>query len=170
MHARDIALRRRRRVATCLFVALLFCAAITILWIVSTRRHITCYMGPLRVGFCAGGTYVYINRPFTVTDTPAGTETCFVMTLRVPKSERKWIPSVPWKYARHASFDEYRCALGVLFLPFAAIALRSVRNLRRLRRRGVQCIVCGYALTGNVSGVCPECGTPFRDKHEMRLE
>ncbi len=32
------------------------------------------------------------------------------------------------------------------------------RRRRLLRERGL-CPVCGYELTGNVSGVCPECGT-----------
>jgi hypothetical protein len=31
----------------------------------------------------------------------------------------------------------------------------------RRQLRG-QCPACGYDLTGNVSGVCPECGTPAR--------
>jgi len=30
--------------------------------------------------------------------------------------------------------------------------------IRRRRRRGGQCLHCGYDLHGNVSGVCPECG------------
>lgn len=33
-------------------------------------------------------------------------------------------------------------------------------GLRHRRRRRNQCLRCGYDLTGNVSGVCPECGTP----------
>ena len=35
------------------------------------------------------------------------------------------------------------------------------RNLRlELTKRGLPtCLACGYDLTGNVSGVCPECGT-----------
>jgi hypothetical protein len=28
------------------------------------------------------------------------------------------------------------------------------------RRRYALCVQCGYSLTGNTSGVCPECGTP----------
>jgi len=32
------------------------------------------------------------------------------------------------------------------------------QHAERCRREGV-CISCGYSLTGNVSGVCPECGT-----------
>ncbi|HEY3243575.1 MAG TPA: hypothetical protein VGM03_09510 [Phycisphaerae bacterium] len=37
------------------------------------------------------------------------------------------------------------------------------RPLRRYRRRvHGQCPSCGYDLTGNVSGVCPECGAPAK--------
>lgn len=32
---------------------------------------------------------------------------------------------------------------------------------RRRRARSGLCVVCGYNLRGNLSGVCPECGTPF---------
>jgi hypothetical protein len=44
-------------------------------------------------------------------------------------------------------------AIGVAVLTLLA---------RRLRRRAEagHCPACGYDLTGNVSGVCPECGTP----------
>jgi hypothetical protein len=37
------------------------------------------------------------------------------------------------------------------------------RNLRRrLNERGLPtCIPCGYDLTGNVSGICPECGSAW---------
>ena len=44
-------------------------------------------------------------------------------------------------------------------LTFAgATAWRSARAWRR-RRRG-KCVACGYELTGNTSGICPECGEP----------
>ena len=37
--------------------------------------------------------------------------------------------------------------------------LAKERSLRRqVRRANGQCQDCGYDLTGNVSGVCPECG------------
>ena len=38
---------------------------------------------------------------------------------------------------------------------FLYLAVRAVRRTRR----GL-CASCGYDLTGNVSGTCPECGTP----------
>ena len=46
----------------------------------------------------------------------------------------------------------------VLFsiLPLAAL-LASAR--RRTRKRAGMCVQCGYNLTANVSGLCPECGT-----------
>ncbi len=41
------------------------------------------------------------------------------------------------------------------------IRRRMARNMRaELLKRGKPiCLSCGYDLTGNVSGVCPECGT-----------
>ena len=37
---------------------------------------------------------------------------------------------------------------------------RVVALVRSLRRSPLDCQHCGYSLAGNVSGVCPECGTP----------
>jgi hypothetical protein len=36
--------------------------------------------------------------------------------------------------------------------------LRVHRRRRRKRERSGRCAACGYDLTGNVSGICPECG------------
>ena len=62
-------------------------------------------------------------------------------------------------------------AVGGYALAFAAvIAWRFVerRQTRRVRRRrqGL-CTECGYDLTGNVSGKCPECGTPVSAKARL---
>ncbi|UCF32274.1 MAG: hypothetical protein JSV78_08045 [Phycisphaerales bacterium] len=35
---------------------------------------------------------------------------------------------------------------------------------RRLRRERGLCLHCGYDLTGNVTNVCPECGTQIEDR------
>ena len=50
--------------------------------------------------------------------------------------------------------------LGAVTGPAAfALAVRQARrSRRRLRAAHGQCPACGYDLTGNVSGVCPECG------------
>jgi len=44
-------------------------------------------------------------------------------------------------------------------IPMAFAAVRVVARVRRNQRRiEGHCGHCGYDLTGNVSGVCPECG------------
>ena len=39
-----------------------------------------------------------------------------------------------------------------------AVLFRGPIRRRRRRSRG-ECVLCGYDLRGNVSEVCPECGT-----------
>ncbi|HUU98153.1 MAG TPA: hypothetical protein VM487_20670 [Phycisphaerae bacterium] len=48
------------------------------------------------------------------------------------------------------------CLLGALI--GLALARRAQRRCEERRAKGL-CINCGYDLTGNVSGRCPECGT-----------
>ena len=51
--------------------------------------------------------------------------------------------------------------LGAVLLFIAA--LHKIGRRASLRERfavGVRCVRCAYDLTGNVSGICPECGTP----------
>lgn len=49
-----------------------------------------------------------------------------------------------------------------LYLPMLAIAGFTTFLWRRDRRIQPGHCRCGYNLTGNVSGVCPECGTPCK--------
>ena len=35
-----------------------------------------------------------------------------------------------------------------------------LRTSRRKEGEAIECVACGYNLTGNVSGICPECGAP----------
>lgn len=53
------------------------------------------------------------------------------------------------------------CVCVVLLIHWERLRTRVRLELRKeLREKGVQvCVPCGYSLTGNVSGVCPECGT-----------
>jgi hypothetical protein len=47
-------------------------------------------------------------------------------------------------------------SIGAFTVGFIAAIIPSRRVVKQLG----QCMVCGYDLTGNVSGVCPECGRP----------
>ena len=51
--------------------------------------------------------------------------------------------------------------IGITFLLATYPAIAFICGpLRRWRRRRIgHCLDCGYDLTGNESGVCPDCGT-----------
>lgn len=42
------------------------------------------------------------------------------------------------------------------------VVVRKYAQRPAFDRRGILCVQCGYDLTGNVSGKCPECFTPIR--------
>jgi len=81
-----------------------------------------------------------------------------------------WLPS----YRRDAAAEGTRFDIWVpLWIPFLFVALPTGVLWYRDRCRRIlpgRCQKCGYNLTGNVSGVCPECGTriqtvePRKDK------
>ena len=48
--------------------------------------------------------------------------------------------------------------VGALLLVYPVVAFGRGLTRRALRRWRGLCLKCGYNLTGNVSGVCPECG------------
>jgi hypothetical protein len=58
----------------------------------------------------------------------------------------------------------------VIALALLPLAWTVVATLSRRRRRILpgNCAHCGYNLTGNTSGVCPECGTPIQS-HRGRM-
>lgn len=59
--------------------------------------------------------------------------------------------------------------LLVLFLGFPTwTALSRIARWYKIRRRPGACKACGYNLTGNVSGVCPECGRPVTHRTGKR--
>lgn len=47
--------------------------------------------------------------------------------------------------------------LSLLFAVYPALVLLRFRKLRLRRMLGL-CVACGYNLTGNTTGTCPECG------------
>jgi hypothetical protein len=56
-------------------------------------------------------------------------------------------------------YQEIMVSLGWILVPFSVIPIR-VLLLKRRHAADCRCRRCGYNLTGNISGVCPECGTP----------
>lgn len=60
----------------------------------------------------------------------------------------------------------YRVPL--LLVTAFLLILPAVRMLRtRARSERGHCVKCGYNLTGNTSGACPECGEPFAESPDV---
>ena len=57
--------------------------------------------------------------------------------------------------------------LVALFLMLPVLWRARQYRLAALVKRGA-CTKCGYNLTGNTSGVCPECGSPIEGKAENK--
>ena len=70
------------------------------------------------------------------------------------------VPSIVYFRLMKAWAPAWIVAPAFATYPTIAFIRGPVRRWRR-RRRG-ECVACGYDLTGNVSGVCPECGAPVQ--------
>jgi hypothetical protein len=72
-----------------------------------------------------------------------------------------------WRLDREVvSIREWQIIAGALFLP-AVWLIKLARQ--RLRKLPHQCRECGYDLRGNLSGVCPECGTRVSSAHPLDI-
>lgn len=98
-----------------------------------------------------------IGNPTSHYITEYGSPRVWLLKHRVSPSGEKW-----------NEVDVTACGLNVLdwAIPayLAAAGLWGVSRLlghRRLRNRRAAglCLTCAYDLTGNISGICPECGT-----------
>ncbi len=70
---------------------------------------------------------------------------------------RVWVETKPW-------------LPGPLFAAYPIWALWNGPFRQRRRKKRSECLTCGYFLTGNVSRVCPECGTAIRNAETQKTE
>lgn len=68
---------------------------------------------------------------------------------------RETMTSFSWDARRVWAVPAWAIVAALALVPAATLA---VRWSARRRRRAGRCGACGYDLTANVSGVCPECG------------
>lgn len=118
-------------------ISLLLCLATAVLWV---RSYIRPYIGPMSRN--ANG----IDIAWTSANGQFG------QSIAVPDpSTGKWI------ITKHV-FGTYYMEIFPWFasVPFVWRVMWAIR--REARRREGTCLHCGYNLTGNLSGVCPECG------------
>jgi hypothetical protein len=77
--------------------------------------------------------------------------------LQVVPASGPWVyqPVIPLAGGQPLAFVPLWLPLVIVVIPTAWLWWRDLR-----RYPEGHCQKCGYDLTGNVSGICPECGTP----------
>jgi hypothetical protein len=136
--------------------AMLACALLlTIVWVLSGFYYASWYRGECDLWIGQG--YVQLRRP-------APSAQGFSVARYGP-GWGYWLPR--FSLTPYAAPRRWQCrCLLPLWIPIVLLALPTIsaaRKRRALRAASVRddppCSHCGYSLTGNISGVCPECGT-----------
>lgn len=128
--------------------------AITVACALSFNRYPACFIRGLSICLINGGLHVQddpLNRPLG-----------FVMArVDVVKDVFGALLNVWFRLPTKGDDGTIYIPLG---LPVATLAVVSTMLIWRTRRRIPEgnCRQCGYDLTGNVSGVCSECGATVR--------
>jgi predicted RNA-binding Zn-ribbon protein involved in translation (DUF1610 family) len=79
---------------------------------------------------------------------------------------------LPWLHGDGISGPEARCLHIPHWILLFVVATPTTVLFWRDRHRRIppgHCQTCGYDLTGNVSGVCPECGKPIPNDLRKKL-
>jgi hypothetical protein len=158
---------RRRLLNLLTLASLVLCVAVCVLWVRSysveegfflTDEHNDSLYGASYSGSVSAG----YNSPFCKMYRVQGPLNQWQYHSR-PAGNRifAWLlgdVSAEWNdYSREATVPYWMLVTALALRP-AAVAARRRRS--RLREHLRLCRSCGYDLTGNVSGVCPECGSP----------
>lgn len=97
---------------------------------------------------------------------PAAREALFVWDGPTNSLEVLWTPATPGQFGPSTGVIVRGWLIlgGLALAPTLRFALLIRDRSCRRRLRAGHCEVCLYDLTGNTSGVCPECGTPVTKK------
>lgn len=155
---------RRRPQRFLKWVGLLSCVLLVAAFAVSGRWHIG-YMvqrGPFvaQVALDEGFLRIYWWSDVPLGQVPTGWD---VYDLQTWRFDSRLLPFLSDQIGS-ASLDNVGVPLYLLFLGLVGGTVLCWRADRPTPAVGI-CPRCGYDLTGNVSGRCPECGCAIRDSH-----
>ena len=136
---------RARRIAK--WGGLVVCMTVGAAWILSPWLWIGCSNGQTYIGLSAGAVGIG-----AFTRYPRNLPGVHIVRRDRPKFEFFFIPG--WSTPGGRGFT----VLVPLWIPLLLTAISTAILWRRDRIPPGHCQRCGYNLTGNVSGRCPECG------------
>ena len=137
------------------WVGLVGCAVIVVAWVVNIRWTIGYSVGKLDFRLGAGRIgYDFGVRPIPIRRSPG-------LDIR-PFGGGYWRRCHYWVMFHSLRQWGYSVRLP-LWMPLVALAIPTAILWYRDRQpKPGHCQQCGYDLTGNESGVCPECGTEVK--------
>ena len=85
-------------------------------------------------------------------------------------AQMTWRELLPWRSVRKALYGGRGVRVPLWYAP-ASLAVASIvlHTRRSPAELAGHCPMCGYDLTGNVSGRCPECGVVAADRPRERV-
>lgn len=184
-YARDIAAARERAARRGLYVSAGALLMLSLAWLASgiTTLHVGVPALGFMIEFDRGELSLLVNGQhpggpgFTVPYSPYRARHCIdIGDWHLRHVHPRWLAPRLWRREVYAGSPVgtgfgYHVAIWLVLLPCAISLLYFWIALRHRKRRTArmehECIACGYNLYGNVSGVCPECQTVFRDTHEV---
>lgn len=145
-------LRTRRRIRRCAFAAGLFSA---LLWVQSLFVAVS-FRG-MHASIGVGGGLLNPNL-YESGSVSTGWGVTWPRDLQRRFHAQTWWPAYPLTWRKAHIIAPVNIPLWIPTVCFLALGL-ALRPRSGPAGRPV-CHKCGYDLTGNVSGICPECGTP----------
>jgi len=176
---------RRRLFRIVSVTSLVLCMATIALWVQSYRvDHWFGYATALhngewkrlRLASGSGGIEFNFQRKQQRTPLPPGTAGFFFMSLPAspsgifsptPDPETFWyrhnfaFVNIHWSWWTYVGFLVPHWLVAVLLAVLPIISLRRHWHMSARGAAHPACSDCGYNLTANTSGVCPECGAPI---------
>lgn len=130
--------------------------ALTGAWLGSSVGTIALQIGSTNAKL-SGGTFTFGFDPSQVATTGGW------LSLRVTPLAARQMSFWTWDWRNNLIGDEIDVPgwVGILPLLILLIVIARIRRLKRNRKLNL-CPRCGYDLTGNISGICPECGNAVK--------
>lgn len=140
---------------TCVALALAASMMMSTLWRVSTGYFKAPFVKDTWIEFRAERMRIEINRH--IGTEPPTAEAAFFGAMLQPVPRQ--FAGVSWSKSQLALAAGPSILLLLVLTAYPTVTILRGPWRRHRRRKEGLCMACGYDLTGNVSGICPECGS-----------